>query len=312
MQEESLLSIFSVVASFWPLLLRFLDDVYQADCENTQRGNLIYKFVAIFGELMQQIFRVASSTSGTLSHLNNVSNVSSRTRQRKVALSASESHHPLQQIAQPLCDFGLGLLNSLDNAKEAHNQILEGCLYLILTEAGYRLREFVFGSSEVDKSGCNKITQLASRSPWSSSQKTQVDVQGAELEAPYLIYMLERCPRVSQNFVSLDQLIIPTSSQSTRDSPPISGDLSAGRLSNLAWARFQNTLLRAVFGKDEPNNFHPSLFPAIECANVPPTLKGNGPEQARDWFKHEIWRLVGWDVLQSKLRGCDTNRDENQ
>ncbi|KAJ5802902.1 uncharacterized protein N7503_005352 [Penicillium pulvis] len=60
--------------------------------------------------------------------------------------------------------------------------------------------------------------------------------------------------------------------------------------------RLQKTLMQAVFGDDDPLFRGGLVRPA-----TPPALSDNGRSSTRqkfpEWFTEELWRLVGWDLL---------------
>jgi len=64
----------------------------------------------------------------------------------------------------------------------------------------------------------------------------------------------------------------------------------------------QHTLLNAVFGAQTGEFMHALREPCFLSDNLNVdadvhTLASMDDGNVRDWYKHEIWRCVGWDVL---------------
>ena len=62
---------------------------------------------------------------------------------------------------------------------------------------------------------------------------------------------------------------------------------------------FQRTLCNSIFGDDSNTRFEPALKsihpPDGDGAEIP--TMDLPDEDVQTWFKHQVWRIVGWDVL---------------
>ena len=72
-----------------------------------------------------------------------------------------------------------------------------------------------------------------------------------------------------------------------------------GRLSSLAKDRLQRTLVHCMFGDNTDDEFLDILtkpMPSMRVNNLASVAKVDDHE-VEQWFKEEVWRLVGWDVM---------------
>lgn len=176
-------------------------------------------------------------------------------------MSSSDERPATPPIIMKLCKLVITLLYNLDPAKSTHKNILEGYLYHLVTRVGKALESFTIGGRPF---GIQSFFTAAS------------DAEAFEAQAPYLIWMLN-CTQQFSSRISLSTNAID------------------------ARIRLQNTLFRAVFG-DQAN----AIFePALEPPQSPPDNEimtdidaQTGAADIRDWFKSEVWRLIGFDVLR--------------
>ena len=172
-----------------------------------------------------------------------------------------------------------------------------------MTRVGEVLRDFTigerpFGIQEVDatsRHGSHPRERRRVKSP-----NAATDAEASEAQAPYLIWMLSRTMRLS---ISMNFVNEPITS-SDRRSKTVQQDISCSALYADAHIRLQHTLVRAVFGERLAADFEPGLEP-------PPIPSGGDlrtdldtqieTADVGDWFKDEVWRLVGWDVLRGNM-----------
>ncbi len=122
------------------------------------------------------------------------------------------------------------------------------------------------------------------------------EAEASEGQAPYLIWMLNR----SQPFSSA----ITNSPDDRRQINMAQPDSSPNDLYEDARIRLQHTLVRAVFGEQAAASFEPALEPPHDPSEdelVTDFDKENETADVSDWFKNEVWRLVGWDVLRGNI-----------
>jgi hypothetical protein len=115
--------------------------------------------------------------------------------------------------------------------------------------------------------------------------------RAVQLEAPYLIYILDKV----MAFVDGHQALMSSRSTSLFSLSKDSSDTFAKQIRE----KLQNTLLKGVFGDDD-ETFRNSLQKPIGLesgmdGDLPAQL---GPaEQTPEWFTGEIWRILGWNIL---------------
>jgi hypothetical protein len=82
---------------------------------------------------------------------------------------------------------------------------------------------------------------------------------------------------------------------SPASNPEAEGQSSRTRFISSINARIESTLVQAVFGADS-DSYGPRL-------QSPTLLKSHGSAQLSvpDWYMGEVWRLMGWNMLTSKL-----------
>ena len=293
-----------LVRSLIPLLLSSFHDSGQIDATTAPQGRLIYKVISIFKDVIETILHESITTEMQPMP---ISRLNTPRRTRRQAPSATEIQIDDPSVAlEELCDIGVTIMRSLDITNPPHLSILEGCHFILLKEAGQRLRGLVFGShiaKEIRPSGSSVVAgQLNDHVSQGEGVEQNVSLH-AKTAAKYLVSMLQRTPHLSRAFESTNaNTNSPLSSQSTRDDSPLPPrDHPSKTFINHAASRFQNTLIRAVFGEERPGIFEPSLK-LVEPPNlIDPEISFGAEYTVKDWFTHEIWQLVGWEVLQEYL-----------
>ena len=215
-----------------------------------------------------------------------------------------------------LCQLAISMMKCLNPAKTSHGQILEGFVFVLFEKVGKGLRKIIFGSAEGGEcttipggNPCNNEESSSSQPASHVNNDDQAEdavAAAIEHQAPYLIWILERV----QSILSHQQQQGPTaitfsSSSPHHPSPPNNNE----NLAAFAREKLQYTLLKAVFGDRAPTtqDYEPALRKALPPAPSPPadaaatdefpTIEIPPGEDVRSWYKREVWRLLGWDVL---------------
>lgn len=172
-----------------------------------------------------------------------------------------------------------------------HQQLFEGFLYVLLERAGQVLRLFVFGNSECE--GASPI--LGS----SGSDEQDKKLVMAKASASSLIWILERAIILfDRDMQGVDKpAIVPS-----KESQPLTANVTLN-LAEGAKRKLQHTLLKGFFGGDD-EGFVDALQalkdPQLELDREVSVMDDD--DNVMEWFKNEVERLVGWDIL----RGCIT------
>ena len=209
-------------------------------------------------------------------------------------------------IIMKLCKLGITMLFHLDPMKFTHKEILEGCLYLLLTRVGEVLKDFTigdkpFGIDQRDTTSRNNSHPREGRQFRVSSAAS--DAEASEAQAPYLIWMLNRTQRFSSS-MSPATNAITTSRDDHRQENAAQPESSRNAFYDDACIRLQHTLVKAVFGEQAAASFEPALQPPHSLPDDELMTEFETQTETtdvRDWFKNEVWRLVGWDVLRGNM-----------
>ena len=203
--------------------------------------------------------------------------------------SSSSARQP--SISQPvglsrnmlkLCELTASFVNCLDATKAMHKIILEGFLFVFLDKIGKGLKQFVFESHDVKE--CGREDPSNGSAPFASQVNCQEDAT-FKAQAPYLIWLLER--------------IQPLASPPPPNLEPPHPVHPNNSIATFARDQLQYTLLKAVFGDDAPANYEPAIKPLPALADVQGQESASADVDVKDWYTHEVWRLLGWDVLRS-------------
>ena len=183
---------------------------------------------------------------------------------------------------------------SLDALEISHKDLIEGAMYVLLTRAGSLLKMFVFDGEQI---GSEQVASSKSIQKRNDGRPEELLI-AMQTEARYIIWILER----------VMHLQAPLAATRLADF----GNSNAPSFNNLAptptlplaleaQIKFQNTLLKAVFGSDDASfeeRFRAPENPGLNLGrNIASVEKGD----VKNWYKQEIWRLVGWDVLRKSI-----------
>ena len=287
----------------FPSLLDHLHTLSEYPGSGSLCGQIVYDFINVFRVLFQRICDLAKADAKSSQERIRTTKQPNTRQNKQCATSPSDGKPITSPIVMKLCKLTISMLFHLDPVKSTHRAILEGCFFLLVTRVGGVLRDFTvgerpFGIQEVDATSRRSSHPRERRQVKSPNAATDAEV--SEAQAPYLIWMLSRTMRLSTSMRLANKTIM--SSDPRSETAP--QDISRSALYDDAHIRLQHTLVRAVFGKKFAANFEPALEPPhtplddhlrtdwdtqIETADV------------RDWFKNEVWRLVGWDVLRGNI-----------
>ncbi|KAK5113753.1 hypothetical protein LTR85_010770 [Meristemomyces frigidus] len=199
--------------------------------------------------------------------------------------------------------FLCGIIDLLDPKTEAHKALFEGFAYSTLNALGARLYTCVFGHSraatledEIRRS--NQPDDIEDVAMPFTPSADELDVNKAKLEAPYLIHLLTRLMNAAP--AHLGAIV---SSKTGKTKAANNKGSMKGALAITAKDRLQRTLVNCMFGTqgiDEQDD------PFLDCLKMP--VMGTQPlpmpkvkeVEVQDWFKEEVWRLLGWEILSKE------------
>lgn len=197
-----------------------------------------------------------------------------------------------------ICQLILKFLALLDFNRATDQKVLNGFLYFLLGRIGATLKNFVFGHDSNNILYPNTESQVkVALSNFDEERKT------AEAQAPYLIFVLERIApftkdyrkHAAREFAQNPQSLLPLR-KTARPFGPASETL-------------QSTLLAAFFCLESSADSEQGLaFPLSkdvdqdsDSALRPDTAESEIVECVADWYKGEVWRVLGWDSLRMDI-----------
>ncbi|KAK6430959.1 hypothetical protein LTR95_012881 [Oleoguttula sp. CCFEE 5521] len=202
--------------------------------------------------------------------------------------------------------FLSSLLKQLDAKHDCHRSLFEGATFVILKKLGSNLHAIVFGhpSATIEESIKSFTATGDTQSKAIEPSDTDMTAQAcAKLEAPYHLHLLKLVLSMAPAFLPPG----PTISKSGKvKATPKLGSITKTSLTVLAKERLQRTLVNAVFGTEGLGSEDDMLLEALRMpvlgdARIPvPRVK---QAEVGEWFKEEVWRLLGWEVLAREVDG---------
>jgi len=203
--------------------------------------------------------------------------------------------------ARSLAHFLIGLLGLLEKTNPVHQKIFDGSVYLLLNRVASHLYYCTFGRH---RSTTVEASLMPIPEPSTDAEKAvhETNALAIRLEVKALILILERAmglaphhmnPPTAKSKSSPANRLTRTISMKTLPSAP------KGRLSALAKDKLQRTLVTCMYGGKGDDEFLDVLtkpVPAMRVGNLQNVAKVKD-EDVREWYKEEVWRLVGWDVM---------------
>ncbi|USP78102.1 phosphatidylethanolamine-binding protein pebp [Curvularia clavata] len=214
----------------------------------------------------------------------------------KASLDVVKESGAAKSVAHLLISF-VGLLEKND---DFHQKIFEGFAFMLFERVGKRLYYSTFGqhrSSSIEEN----IMPIPEARGSVETFKRNCDALGMRLEAKALILVLERVMGLAPNHMNPQSLRAnqtPNRASRAMSIRTITTS-SRARLSQLAKDRLQRTLLACLYGGKTDDEFLDVLtkpMPQMRLGQMQNVVKIED-EDVETWYKEEVWRLVGWDIL---------------
>ena len=256
-------------------LVKALNRLEKCPASDVLHDRVVYHVVSIFRTLVDRIQSLGLTSSFAME-------VKRARSLDETVVRHSEATCPMfdpNDICAHLSHLFISMLVAMESRKQAHAEITEGAMCCLLKRAGVVLKNFVI----------DVAYRSWNQDDFSSSEALNEELLGMQSEAPYLIWILERAMTVVQGWKTE---IDPHYYASSRTNP--------GSLSSVL-AQLQNTLLRAVFQDDTAtfeDCFREPSLPLAENGSWPSGMDEGG---IIDWYKKEIWRIVGWQELRKHI-----------
>ena len=261
------------------------------------QGRVIYAYVQMFSNLVEALGEASSRE--LRKPLARSEERPSTSKGKKKSENAKPANLKDKPTLNALTSFLCGILDLLDPKTEAHGSLFEGFAYAVLNKLGSRLYTLVFGHARASTLEAEIVRANAPEETEDSSQTSVphhdcLELQQAKLEAPYLIHLLGRVMNAAP--AHLGAVI------STKTGKPKQANNKGSMKGALALAakdRLQRTLVNCMFGTEGVD----AVSPLLDCLKMPaaPSTPLPMPKvkeaEVQDWFKEEVWRLLGWEVL---------------
>ena len=268
-------------------------------------GKVISESIEIFRLLFQRICDLAVADAKPNQDTPMTRKKHNNDREKPDATYSFDKRPATSPSIMRICRLAISLMLSLDPAKPTHKKILEGCLYLLVTRVGRVLRDFTIGESQFGS--VNKVA-TPDYDPYQEERQLNAPGEGSntaasmvsDAQAPYLIWMLGHVPSFSSSMSPAPN----GTATSLGDSRQFQPDDAYCTMYSDAHLQLQRTLVRAVFGEEVAASFQPALEPPDVLSDDDLVTDFEIPTETadvRDWFKNEVWRLVGWDVLRGRI-----------
>ena len=283
----------------FPHFLLHLHTLSQFSGSRNLCGRVVHNFIDVFRVLLQRISDLAVTHTKSGQDGPEITKKRDIGRKKQHATSSSDNGPATSPMIMKLCKLMINMLLQLDPMKSTHKEILEGYFYLLTTRVGEVLKHFTIGDRPfgIEASDTTSIQNPYPREGRHFRMSNAAsEAEDSEAQAPYLIWILNR----SQPFSSA----ITKSPDDRRHINMAQPDSSRDDLYEDARIRLQHTLVRAVFGGQAAASFEPALKPPhnpSEDELVTEFDKQNETVDVSDWFKNQVWRLVGWDVLRGNM-----------
>jgi hypothetical protein len=214
----------------------------------------------------------------------------------KTPPSVVKESAPARAVAHLLISF-LGFLEKTDIV---HQKIFDGFAFILFERVGKRLYYFTFGQSR-STSVEDNILSLSQPKDAAETAKREIDALATRLEVKGLILILERAMGLAPNHMN-PQSAAPSKSTNRATRTLSVKNLvttSRARLSPLAKERLQRTLVACMYGNKADDEFVDVLtkpMPSMRLGSLQNVAKIEDRD-VEGWYKEEVWRLVGWDIL---------------
>ncbi|KAJ9663294.1 hypothetical protein H2201_005738 [Coniosporium apollinis] len=298
-QTADLASVFRASARAFSSLLHGLTKVSDGDIDRKSLGPIIYYYTKAFSSMLDCITEAslarAKKELGVTEAEAPSTGASKSKAKSKMPKAAKE-----ESVPRAISTFLAALLSYLDATNATHRELFEGFMFVLLERIGNRLCIYTF-DRERSATIENDISPL-NLGASAAGSKRELETKAMNTEAPNLLAVLERAMAVAPAHMAF-QPAAPAPQASRRSTGAIKqaatkAGVSTGKtgLSLNAKDKLQRTLVNAMFGCDEDSDFMDCLRMPARLPPIPSPPKID-EQQTGDWFKEELWRLLGWEIL---------------
>ena len=264
------------------------------------QGQLVYAYVQIFEASTSLMDQFAKFEATRL--VNEASAQAARPSTSK-GKAKQTTEPPAKQKKIPtlttLASFIAGMMSLLDAKTESHKPLFEALAYVLIEKLAGCLYTVVFGrprgsTIEEEIAAAAQADEIEEADGEVKNKPEDVTIKAGRLEAPCLIQLLTRLMQVAPAHFGAAVTTKTGKAKVAAKTAP-----SKDNLAITAKERLQRTLVNCMFGTegvDEEDPFLDCLQKPVPSGSLPsvPILK---EAEVQEWFKEEVWRLLGWDIL---------------
>ncbi|CAO2651733.1 Nn.00g000160.m01.CDS01 [Neocucurbitaria sp. VM-36] len=202
--------------------------------------------------------------------------------------------------ARAVAHLLISFLGFLEKTDSTHQKIFDAFVFMLFERIGKRLYYCTFGRPRNTTVEGN-ILSIPEPTDAAGIAKREAEAVTSRLEMKALVLILERAMGLAPNHMN------PQTSRGVKNSNRIGRTLSVrnlptasrARLSPIAKDRLQRTLVTCMYGHKSDDEFLDILtkpMPAMRLGTQQIVAKVDDKD-VETWFKEEVWRLIGWDIL---------------
>lgn len=281
--RSELSCLMSACARAWTLIIIALDKLEEDTPGSRRSGLVIFECVKLVSSALDAI-RLAARQAAWKKSSTPRSNATPQSIQESVGA---------RSIAHLLATF----IGHLEKDSAIHHRLFEGIAYVLLERVGAQLYHCTFGRERGATVEERIRVPLEPTDPHEISRKA-TDDEAIRLEAKALVIILERVMGVAPLHTNEQpQSTKKGKSALTRTVSLKNISSTRVKLSSLAQERLQRTLVTCTFGHEVQDDFLDVLTKPVSMGKAPPLPKVRD-EEVFEWYQAQVWRLVGWEILE--------------
>lgn len=280
--KATLTAVGRVIAVIFTALVR----IERTERSASMQAQVVHAFVTMFGSLIDELDTV--SKSELVSSMSSDAAIAGRKVKPKAHNRINIQDHPTLNTLAAFLGF---ILKQLDSKHDSHQALFEGLTFKIISKLGVHLHTIAFGFPRGSLEGDLRAFAAPVEGPATPA------VHCAKLEAPYYLHLLKIVLAMAHLFIGPAQ---QDSKVNKVKCVPKPGSVTKLNISMLAKERLQRALVNAVFGtqgleEDSAIPVQCLRMPVLSDARV--TVPRVKETEVAEWFKDEVWRLLGWELL---------------
>lgn len=278
-------------------LLHGLEKLFESGIESVERehGGATYAFIQAVETILSTIATTCKLISKQQSSaVNGASTTTAPAKSAKPTKTSIAKKSTEAQIPRELTTLLCTLLSALTPDRNgAHAAVFKGILFLLLDRTGKCLYPLTFGYERT-----TSIEDDIEAQPLN-----EIKMNALNVEVKFLAQLLERAMNLAPVF--LGSTVAPGATNLSKKATRSAANTGPRpSLTVAAKETLQATLIYCMYGDRVPDHFEAGNAKAFmdilrKPAVVTPLPKPPVLDEADvpEWFKDQVWKLVGWDIL---------------